>query len=234
MNITILFSFILLMVFNNAFAMNFTAKLYELNSDQKNLLFQMKREETKVQDNLSVKNTITDLQGKEAVLEELTLVEGKISKYLIHQKQLGDERVLEVKDNKILFRTTNKNGETKMDEEKLVANLVVGPTVLDYLRKNWDVILKGETLAIRYAALDRRETVGFKFFKESDIKCGNQDCVLVKMKPTSFIIAALVDPLLFTFEKTSAKLLELKGRTLAKRNLNGDWKDLDAHIVYEY
>lgn len=54
------------------------------------------------------------------------------------------------------------------------------------------------------------------------------------MKPTSFIIAALVDPLVFTFEKKTARLLEMKGRTLPKLRKGEKWKDLDAFITYDY
>ncbi len=217
-----------------AWAITYTAKLYELNSDKQKLLYQMKREETNVSDNTNVKTTITEpTNKKEAVIEELLLKDGKILKYQIHQKQLGDERTLEVKDGKVIF-TTVSDGKTKTDQEDLAPNLVVGPTVIDYLKKNWKDIVGGETISIRFAVLERRDTVGFKFFKESELKINGKDCIVVKMKPTSFIIAAVVNPLLFTFEKDSVKLLELKGRTLLKQNVNGTWKDLDADIVYEY
>jgi hypothetical protein len=54
------------------------------------------------------------------------------------------------------------------------------------------------------------------------------------MKPTSFIIAGIVDPLIFSIERDTVKLLELKGRTLPKKKVGNKWKDLDAEIVYSY
>ena len=46
--------------------------------------------------------------------------------------------------------------------------------------------------------------------------------VTIKMKPSSFIIAAIVDPLNFTFLKDTRQIAELVGRTTPKQL--GGWK----------
>ncbi len=214
-----------------AFAVSYLGSIYEEGSNKQKLIYRVKRDEV-LNSDLS-KIVFSDLLGKEVVSEELILEHSKISKYLVHHKQLGEERSMEVKEGKIYFQVT-REGQVSKDDEKLTDNLVVGPTIVDYLKKNWSLLLSGKEVEVRYAALERKETVGFKFFVDEEKKVDGKSIIVVKMKPTSFIIAALVKPLLFTFEKDTGKLLELKGRTLPKQNVNGSWKDLDAEVVYSY
>ncbi len=84
----------------------------------------------------------------------------------------------------------------------------------------------------RLAVVDRLETVGFEFFKEKDTELDGKKAVVVKMKPSSFIIAAIVKPLHFYFTTDGATLLQIDGRTTVKKNVNGAYKDLDAITVY--
>ena len=61
-------------------------------------------------------------------------------------------------------------------------------------------------------------------------------CVLAldKMSASSFLIAALINPLYFTFTDDGSKLLNFEGRTLLKQKVDGAWRDLDARTVYKY
>ena len=56
--------------------------------------------------------------------------------------------------------------------------------------------------------------------------------IVVKMKPSSFIIAAIVKPLHFYMSTDGATLYQIDGRTTVKKNVNGSFKDLDAVTVY--
>jgi hypothetical protein len=58
--------------------------------------------------------------------------------------------------------------------------------------------------------------------------------IVAKMKPTSMIIAALVKPLYFYFDKASGKMVEFRGRVLPKLKDGDKFKDLDAETVYSY
>ena len=57
--------------------------------------------------------------------------------------------------------------------------------------------------------------------------------VTIKMKPC-FIIAAIVDPLNFTFLKDTRQIAKLFGRTTPKQLGGGKWKDLDADIIRDW
>lgn len=207
----------------------FTCSILEKGTNKGKLLFTATRTEKPGQ----IQVVFSAPDGKEAVSEEAFLSGGKLGKYLLHQKQLGHEGSLEIRDGKARFSYT-KDGKTETDEEDAAPNLIVGPTTVDYLHANWDKLMAGDDVDVRYASLDRKETVGFKFFKIEDKIVDGKPVALVKMKPSSFVIAAIVKPLIFTFDKTTKRLLELDGRTLPKQNVDGKWKDLDALIVYKY
>jgi hypothetical protein len=207
----------------------FSCSVFEKGSNKSKLLFTGKRTEK----DGNAQTAFLTPDGKEAVTEEIFFKGGKLSKYLLHQKQLGEEGSLEIRDDKIFF-TYTKEGETQRADEDRPDNLIIGPTTVDFIQANWDKLMAGDSVASRFAALDRRETVGFKFFKEKDVDHSGKPAVQIKMKPSSFVIAAIVKPLLFTFDKGTKRLVELNGRALPKQNVDGKWKDLDADLVYKY
>ncbi|MEK6579617.1 MAG: hypothetical protein AABZ55_10360 [Bdellovibrionota bacterium] len=217
----------------SAWADSYTGEIYQRGSAQQKTLYRLKREEKKTKDGLSVQSLFSDPSDKPAVAESTTIENGQIKEYRQIQHQIGAEGVLTVEGNRIKFRYT-RDGKTKSDEESLTDNFIIAPTTVEFIAKHWKQILNGETVDSRFAVLDRVETVGFKFFKVGETQLENQEVVIVKMKPTSFIIAAIVDPILFYLSKSNQRLLKLDGRVPPKQFVDGKWKDLDAEIIYRY
>ena len=113
---------------------------------------------------------------------------------------------------------------------------MIGPL----LRKNWDKIMEGESIKVRYLAIERLETIGFKFFKDRERTLNGREVVDILMKPSSFFIAALVSPIRITVSKAPPHdIVESEGRTpirWPKREpptRRGDWKAIDARVEYE-
>jgi len=79
------------------------------------------------------------------------------------------------------------------------------------------------------------ETVGFTFIKEAKGAPNRPNVAIIRMEPTSRIIAALVDPLFFTMETAPPhNILDCSGRTTPKVQVKGKWKDLDAFTVFDW
>lgn len=218
-------------------ALGFTGKIYDIDSNKQKLLFTYKHEFEAKDTGRLVSNTISDLDGKPVVVETAQFFKvgdkEKIQVYRMSQKQLGTEGSVEIKDGEAHFSYT-KDGTTKTAKEKAGDDFITGPSLVAYLREHWGAIKAGKAVKARFAVLDRLETVGFEFSKESETDLNGTKAIVVKMKPSSFIIAALVKPLHFYLAEDGSRLLELRGRTQAKRNEGGKWKDLDAVTVYEY
>jgi hypothetical protein len=104
-----------------------------------------------------------------------------------------------------------------------------------FLANYWDALLRGEKLKCRYVVLPRRENVGFIFWKESESTWHGQPVVLVKMQPSSSLITAAVDPLVFTIQMAPPhRVFHYAGRTTPKIQVAGKWKDLDALTVFDW
>ncbi len=207
--------------------------VFEAETNRSKLLFVWKRSETSVGNQQIIRAVHLNPDQTEAVVEEVHFEKGQLTRYFQDHKQRNEKGSLAVRNGKVHFSYI-KDGTVKEDEEDLTDNFVVGPILFDYLKVHWKILLAGEDVSVRFAALDRLETVGFKFFKVDEKKVDGNELVVIKMKPTSIIIAALVDPLYFTFTKKEAVPIEYRGRVLPKARVNGKWEDLDAEVVYQH
>src|SRR5436190_1758820 len=98
--------------------------------------------------------------------------------------------------------------------------------VLWQLANVWSMTQAGSS---RFIAQSRLETVGFKLAKDGEVIWRGKPTIRLKMEPTNFVIAQIVDPLFFIVEKEGAhRILEYDGRTTPKMKRGKDWKDLDA------
>lgn len=210
------------------------SKIYAAGSDRTQPLFEMVREEKTEGDRTLISEVFTDPQGIEAFRSETTLQGGRFVRYDLQQKQLHDTAKIEAKDGHIYFEYVDHDGKVKKDEEKWNDDFVVGAILSRHVKAHWADLVAGKNIDMRFGVPERRETVGFKIFKEEEKKIDGRDVIVAKMKPTSMIIAAIVKPLYFYFDKETKRLVEFRGRVLPKQKDGNGWKDLDAETVYSY
>lgn len=211
----------------------YTTKVFDLKDRTKQVL-EFKNEFEVVGDKKTMVTTFFDKEGKLLAVETTVVkLEADGSESLLSfeqdQKQFGTLGKIEVKEGKANF-THTADGKTKTSTETIEPNFVVAAMVMGLLRRNWEKLMKGETIKVRYGVVDRRESVGFSFMKES----ATAEKVVIKMKATSMIIAALVSPLRFNLQPDGKKMLELEGRIAVKVNQDGKFKDFDGYTVYTY
>ena len=71
--------------------------------------------------------------------------------------------------------------------------------------------------------------------KESEATSHGRAVLIIKMEATSPIIAALVDPVVFTAEKAGQHhILQYVGRATPKTWNGAKWDDLDALTVFDW
>lgn len=186
------------------------------------------------------KTKYTDRSGK-AVVEEEAVYEGNsVLKYTYKQNQVNEYGFIEAKNGKMIF-SFNKGEKNETDEEDIVPKMIVADLLNDYFRQNWDDLMKEETIKVRFLFVERTETIGFKFFTIGEREIRGIPVVDIKMKPSSFIIAALTDPLIFTVEKNPPhRILETFGRLPVRvsdkpdSKDRSDWHAIDAKMELEY
>lgn len=218
---------------NAAMTPLFTAKIFDLQDRSKHM-FDYKNEFEISGDVKTMVTTFSDLEGKVLVVEttKVKLGDGGMETLISFEqdhRQLSTVGKIQVEGGKAQF-TFTKDGKTKSASETVEPNYIVTSMVLAFVQRNWDLLMKGETAKVRLGVVDRRESVGFSFSKES----ATAEKVVIKMKPTSMIIAALVSPLRFSFQADGKKLLNLEGRAAVKVSKDGKFKDFDGYTVYSY
>ncbi len=204
--------------------------IYELGSNRQALLFRMKRATVERDNGSTIRNDFLYPDGKEAVSEEIVLENGKVKSIRIDQKQLGETYSAVVKEGVIHYSKT-VGGKTKESHEDYPEDLLVGVQLSGFAHSNWDALLKGESRSFRIMVVDRQETFGFKMFKEASESDENN--VMLKIKPSSPFISALVKPIAFRFDAKTRKLKSVLGRTTPKLRKGDKWADLDAELVIE-
>ena len=213
------------------------AKLYEIGSDRKKVLFSLQVKQNK--DRSFSRSEFKNTKGEVVTTEEIHYnSDGSLSVFKISHPLMKQSGEISIKGKKVYFSYSKTNDEGKIetdtDDEDLTDDFVIGPMIRGYVQKRWATIAKGDDVDFRIAVVDRQETVGFKIFKDKETELSGKKVWVLKMKPTSFIIAAIVDPLYFTFTADGKTLLEVKGRTLPKVMKDGKWQDVDVDGVYNF
>jgi hypothetical protein len=201
----------------NAFAArpsHFTADVFDLKSNDVKFKFEHKLE-TKG-DTMVALNRYLTASGEEVITERTEIKNENLVSYQQTQKQTGGEGIIKIAGNKVIFTYKKQGGKEKTDEEDLTSNFVTSPTLIEYMLKNFASLKKGDVHKIRFGVIDRRETIGFELRKDSETTFNGTKAVVIRMKPSSFVIAALVSPLYFTFDEQGNRALELRGRLPVK------------------
>jgi hypothetical protein len=87
----------------------------------------------------------------------------------------------------------------------------------------------------RCIVVPRRVTVGFTFAKDAASTWQGRQVLIVRMEASSPLIAALVNPLVFTIEQAPPhRVLLYIGRTTPKTRAGSKWKDLDGVTVFDW
>ncbi len=211
-----------------------TGEVFKKDSSRKELLYKFKNIIQTDDKNLTVSDAqFLDLDSKVVVKETSHRQGSKLVKYEMEHLQTNRKGSIVVDNGNILFNLEENGKKKSVETEKLKDNFVVGHTLLPYVSEHWKEIMDGKTIDIQFGVWDRQETVGFSLFKIGQEKLNEQDVILLKFKPTSFVISALVDPVIFKFSMDGKQLEGMIGRVVPKKKDGEKWKDLDAEVIYK-
>lgn len=210
---------------------NFTANLYEQGSNKGKLLFTQEAVTTFADGLETLKMTYKDPAGNIIIDQTTTLKDGEIVRDEIDHKQINEKGLIEVEGDKIKF-TKTAGGKTTTDTEKKKATFVISANFARFVQSRWADLMAGKTVEFRYGVWRRQETVGFEVKKTGTGQHEGTDYVTIVMKPSSFVIAAIVDPIDFKFSTDGSKLFYMNGRVPPMKQKGEKWTDLDAEVYY--
>ena len=208
-------------------SIHYSADLYEQKSNKSKKLFTEQIDESSA----SLKIEIKDMDGNLVVSDETQLDGAKAKSYSVKQLQLKSEARIEVVDKRVKFTKTT-GAHTEKAEEDLGDNLVVPGNFNSFILEHWPELQKGDSVRMRYAVWDRLETIGFVVKKVGEENLEGTPSTLIKLKPSSMVISALVDPLIFNYTMDGKRLLKQNGRVDPKILKEGRWNDLDAEVYF--
>jgi hypothetical protein len=221
------------------------ATIYEASSNKKRVLYKFKRTVTRSGPIVKAVREFSYPDGKVAARERMAYEGDNLVSYELEELQINARGGVKLRRDpknpvkgEITFEyvtDTNSSGKRSANTESLRPDTLVGDMIAPFLTAHWNELIKGKAVKCRYIAAARAETVGFTFEKHSESIWQGKPVVIIKMSATSFIIAALVDPLFFTMEKDGEhRVLQYDGRTTPKLKEGDKWKDLDAVIVFDW
>jgi hypothetical protein len=219
---------------------NLTAAVYAPGT--KNLLFRFTRSAARSGTTLSVQRNFTYPEGKLAASEHVIYHNDQLMKYELNEAQIGAAGSARIRRSPTdLAKGTiefeyhaGPDSRLKTSTESLEPDTLIGDMIEPFLVSHWQALQSGEKVKCRYIVVPRLETVGFTFVKDEKGGANQPNVAIIRMEPTSLIIAALVKPIFFTMETAPPhKISDCTGRTVPKLQVNGKFKDLDAFTAFE-
>lgn len=216
---------------------NLTGTIYS-DANLKHVLFTFRRTAARSDSKVQVLREFYLPDGAIAARERVVYESGQLKSFSLEELQSGARGSAIVQsisgDTKLNFNYT-EGAIRKTGSEKFLPEILISDMVGPYITSRWNALVNGATVKCRLVAISRAETVGFKFFKESETTWRGKPVLTVELKPSSIIIARLVAPLHFVVEKNSPhRVLQYSGRTTPRILKNGKWEDLDAITVFDW
>lgn len=218
----------------------FTATIYDATAT--NVLFKFKRTATRSGTNLNVLREYVYPDGKLAARETVIYEGDTLVSYALDDAQTGatgrakilhDSR--DKASGKIEFNYSVSNGRLEHATEALPPDTLNGDMVGPFIADHWEDLVNEREVNSRQLVIPRLETVGFTFVKQTETIWRGKPVVIIRMKPSSWLIGLIVDPLLFTVEKNGQhRVLQYTGRTTPKIKSKAGWKDLDAVTIFDW
>jgi hypothetical protein len=211
-------------------------KIYQKDSRPQHLLFNFRRTVRRAGDEADATRTYTYPNGRIAAIEKATYRKGKLVSYQLMQKQINAHGRVQIRGNarqgkgQISFRYV-KDGDALTNSEHLEASTVVNDTIVSYMLAHWDELMQGKEVYARYIVVTHTETAGFNLVKAGEATWKGKPAVIIEMAPASFIVRLLVDPMYFTVEKDTRRVVKYAGIVTPKIKEDGEWKKLDAVMV---
>jgi len=185
----------------------------------------------------SIYNYVT-FSGPEGdqVIEQSWEKDGKVKKAIIENRAIGKLSQLEVKDGIAYYEVTDLSDRSvKKSQDDAEDNLVVPSTMLNYVKMNQSRINRGETVQIKMAVLDRRDSFTFNIQKIREEKSVDGEPIQVLlMSPASFLVKAAVDPMFFYVRPKNSEMFAFEGESGLRRKVGAAYEKMKVRTAYDY
>jgi len=213
-----------------------TGSIYDKPEGQ--LLFTFRRTATQTGDVVRVLREFHNRDGSLAARERVLYERGQLVRFELDELQIGASGHAHIESagagQRIAFEY-QVAGNLKRNPETVREAALVSDMLPAFVVSHWEELNRGAAVKFRYLVVPRLETIGFKLTRESAGAFQGKNIVRIKMEPTSWLIAQVLDPLLFSVELDPPhRVLQYRGRTTPKIRVGESWRDLDALTVFDW
>ena len=172
-----------------------------------------------------------DAKGREVVSHRAEHTpDYRLARFDLVHSQVGTSGRVEVaKDGKILFTVKDKKSERSRSERGREP-VVVGPTLFGFTLAHLDELLAGESVAIRFAVVERARS--YRCVLRGEMR--DDGTIAVTMTASNPIVRWSMGPTAMFFDMTSRQIVRYQGPVPPQIKRNGSWKDLKARVDYEF
>ncbi len=204
--------------------------IYALGSNRSVVLGKIAIEEKSEGENVkNIKLKFLSPSDKPLVIENYRIKNGEPTFFSFEQKQTQDYGEMQVEDSEIVFNYKNEK-----TFEKRGSNLLVSANTYDFLKANWDSLMKGDPVHGRFALIHLKQTVEVSFFRDPHFKNAPKNSIVIKGSLSNWFQRWLADPIYFSFKADGEELLAYQGKIGIKQEFNGKFNDLEGEIVYDF
>ena len=211
----------------------FTGDIYLAGTNRGELLFRQTNSIEHKGDLTILRHTYAKPDGSPATVEEVTLKDGEIVDYYVDFATNDCGCRLERSGDKVKF-SFFRGDTSRTGERAYVPTLVTGPMLNGFILKNWDALVKGETVYFHFPAMPLQRIVRFKLSRNDGSPHARNGAVVLKMDIANFFIRLFVDPVDLVFDMPTRRLAEIHGKSLLEREVNGKIENPVVSIYYRY
>jgi len=165
--------------------------------------------------------------GAEPTVPTMAFFDHRIAQSILVKKQ-SDSVLVE----NVVNGDTEKTDVSDSDDLPMVADAGFDM----FMVSHWQSLMAGKKHTMDFLAITRGQFIEFEIVKTHEA----EKTVSFELKPSSFLISMLVDPIVLTYDKSTANILYYKGLTnIEKAELTADgwYATGDNHVAvieYEY
>lgn len=126
--------------------------------------------------------------------------------------------------------TLHNGVRTTTSREAVADPVVAGPTLFGFILAHWEALTGGATIPIRFAVLERGESLGFVLASVN----GPQGRTIIRMTPSNPLVRLAVSPTYFQFDTRSRQILEYTGRVPPFERRGDTLATLEARVAYQF
>jgi hypothetical protein len=198
---------------------------------RKMLYTELHEEHTEKGKHIGTITTYKDASGKVIARRKLDFAkDNNTPTFKLEDLRSGYIEGAEMESNNVkVYVRTNFNAPMEEHTLKVPAPCVIDGGFNYFVKKNWDTLLKGNSLTFNFVVPARQDYYKFRVRKVNETTYMGKKAMVVYLEPDNFIIRALVDPIVITYDLSSKRILVYEGISNLASNTG---KNYVARLIY--